>query len=364
MIDEIRNEYEPDYVTPPGKTLKDALDALRMDQAELARRIGMTPKTIGAIIKHGAPITPETALNLEKALGVPASFWNNRESRYRQFVARQQERERLKEGVSWLRKFPVRIMVKLGWIKKYADPVDQLEELLSFFGVASPDDWKKVWLEPEAVYRRSSAFECKPEANSVWLRKGEIEANRITCRPFDEARFRRSLKTIRKLTTLGAEGFGPKVVDSCAASGVAVVFVPPIKGAPLFGATRWLTPQKALIQLSLRGKFEDLFWFTFFHEAGHILYHGKTDVFLECHGTEGKKEEQANRFARDFLIPAKDYGEFVRRDPQPKIRAIKEFAGNLGISVGIVVGRLRHDKRVPWKSPLTSVKQRFQFDDE
>ena len=130
MVDRIQNEYMPDVVTAPGETLQEILDTIGMSKAELADRIGKTPKTIGEIIKHGAPITPATSMELEKALGTPASFWNNRERRYRESLARQQERKRLKKEIGWLKTVPVGQMIKAGWIQKHKDKTDQVDEVL------------------------------------------------------------------------------------------------------------------------------------------------------------------------------------------------------------------------------------------
>ena len=91
MINQIQNEYLPDVVTPPGETLLDILGTIGMTKAELAKRMGKTPKHIVDTIKHGAPITPAIAMELEKALGTPASFWNNRERRFREALARLKE---------------------------------------------------------------------------------------------------------------------------------------------------------------------------------------------------------------------------------------------------------------------------------
>ena len=132
MSDRIQNEYIPDFVTPPGETLQEMLNTIGMSKAELADRIGKTPKTIGEIIKHGAPITPATSMELEKALGTPASFWNNRERRYRESLARQEERKRLKKEIGWLKTLPVGQIMKAGWIKKHKDKTDQVDEVLRF----------------------------------------------------------------------------------------------------------------------------------------------------------------------------------------------------------------------------------------
>jgi len=359
MSGKAENEYEPDVVTPPGETLQETLDALGMSKVELAGRIGMTQKTVGDIIKHGKPITPATAMKLEKVFRIPASFWNNRERRFRESLARQKERKRLEASVDWLKTIPVREMIKCGLIEKHKDTVEQLHEVLRYFGVASPEQWKAIWTSPDAAYRRSKVFISKPGPNSVWLRWGELQAQQIQCDPFNKKSFRKTLEKIRTLTRTGAEQFQEDAAPMCGKAGVALVFTPPIKGAPVTGATRWLSPSKALIQLSMRGKWEDILWFTFFHEAGHILLHGKRDIFIEGNGNEGHREEQANRFAQDFLIPPADYRDLVDGRTVSQ-RFIKSFAARLDISPAVVVGRLQHDGHLK-NYAMNNLRRRFDF---
>ncbi len=360
MTDKITSAYRPDVVTPPGETLKEIIDHIGMSKVELADRIGKTPKTVGEIIKHSAPITPSTAMELENVLGVPSSFWNNRERRYRESLARKEERRRLEGDIEWLKSLPVREIIKAGWIKEYKDNVDQLKELLGFFGVASREQWKKIWLSPETGYRKSRAFTSKPEASSVWLRKGELQAREIECGPFNKEAFRSLLQEIRSLTQTAPERFEKEVVTKCAKVGVAVVFTPPIKETPVYGATRWLMPDKALIQLSLRGKFEDLLWFTFFHEAGHILLHGKREIFIEGEGNHDAREHDADRFARDILVPQAVYRKFINYGKYREPKVVKAFAKQIGISPAIIVGHLQHEKRLPF-SHMNDLRRRFKF---
>jgi len=150
-----------------------------------------------------------------------------------------------------------------------------------------------------------------------------------------------------------------KTVELCAQAGVAVSFVPPVKGMSVYGATRWLTPQKALILLSLRGKYEDLLWFTFFHEAGHILLHGKKEVFIEGNDIEDQLETEADSFASTFLIPSREWKKLIFDNYQTKA-LIKSFAGNIGISPAIVVGRLQHEKLLPY-THMNDLRRRFVF---
>jgi HTH-type transcriptional regulator / antitoxin HigA len=346
----IKNQYNPDFVTPPGETLLEALEVIGMTQAEFAERTGRPKKTINEIIRGKAAITPETALQFEKVLGVSAGFWINREQNYQEWLARKLERSYFEKHLSWIEKFPVKEMADLGWIEKYDEPTHQLNELLRFFGIASPQQWSAVTNDLSVAFRRSPAYIAEPEIISVWLRKGEIEAQNIDCNPFDGVIFRNALDEIRLLTNESPDVFVPKTVELCAKAGVAVVFVHELRKLRTSGATRWINPNKALIHLSLLYKTDDHLWFTFFHEAGHILLHGKRDIFLEGNKDTNEKEEQANRFSADWLIPSSEYKKFHPRGNYFSKVEITEFARKLRIAPGIVVGRLQHDGRIPIKN--------------
>jgi HTH-type transcriptional regulator/antitoxin HigA len=327
-----------------------------MSQAELARRMGRPTKTINEIIQGKAAITPETALQLERVLEVPASFWNRRERHYRESLARREEENELAEHLTWLNNIPVRDMAEHGWIEWFDDQVQQLREVLSFFGIASPEQWDDMWARrPAAAFRQSPAYQADPFAVAAWLREGERQAQRIDTAPFNEDGFREALEDIRHLTTEPPDVFQPQLQATCAKVGVAVVFVPQLPGTRASGATRWLTPDKALIQLSLRHKRNDHLWFTFFHEAGHILEHGKHDVFLEDADEDAPatdKEAEANQFAADMLIPPGEWRRFIvevdAARPYVSKQMAREFAARIGIAPGIVVGRLHHEEAVPY----------------
>jgi addiction module HigA family antidote len=359
MIKPIENEYLPDVVSPPGETLLEMLEERGMSQAELAERTGRPKKTINEIIKGKATITPATALQLERVLGAPASFWNEREQNYRESLARQAERDSLEGQVGWLKQFPIKEMISFGWLHPTQDPIEMLENVLNFFGIAAPTQWQRIW-ESGVAFRQSTVFESDPYAVSAWLRRGEIEAQQIDCAPYDNERFLSALSRVRELTTQPPDVFHPETMRLCAEAGVAVAFVPELPKVRVSGATRWLTPNKALIQVSLRYKTNDQLWFTFFHEAGHILKHGKRDVFIENDGEHDEKEVEANQFAAEFLIPRSEYGPFSSRAGYYSKDEIRDFAQHLNIAPGIVVGRLQHDGKLP-KQNCNDLKQHFEW---
>jgi len=363
MVNKITNEYNPKYISHPGKTLEDVLEEKGMTQTDLATRSGRPKKTINEIINGKAAITIETAIQFEKVLGVPASFWNNRQCIYDAYVAERAEKDKLKTHINWLKKFPVNDMINLKWINGYSDKVLQLNELLKYFGVNSPDEWGIIWSRPQAIYRQSPSYNTNLESISVWLRKGEIEAQRINCRKFNKHAFIALLKKVVPFTKESPEIFEEKVVQRCADSGVAVVFIPPLKGVPVFGVTQWVTPEKALIQFTLRGKYEDFFWFSFFHEAGHIVLHGKRDIFIESADNKNRKEEEADNFAKNLLIPQKKWNEFITPNRNISKDEIIDFATRLDISPAIIVGRLQYEKLIPY-SYMNDLRRKYKITDK
>lgn len=340
------NQYVPDYLVTPGEVLEEYLDAHGMSQAELAARTGMAKKTINEIVKGKAPIRSDTALKLERTLGRPAHFWSNLERQYQEDRTRLAEKEKLKSHLDWLKKVPVNAMAKQGWIKKHKDQSIQLEEVLRFFGIASPGQWETVWREHQVAYRQSQRFATHAESVSAWLRQGAIQAQRIQCAPFNRKKFLEVLESVRDLTREEPEVFQPRLIELCAATGVAVVFVPELPQTGVSGATRWIG-EKAVIQLSLRYKSNDQLWFTFFHEAGHIVKHGRKEVFVEGNGMNGEKEDEANAFAADKLIPAVALGQFLATWDRRSLAALEAFADRIGIAPGIVVGRLQYEGLMP-----------------
>src|ERR1700739_1199440 len=157
-------KYNPDYGVPPGETLLDTIHALGMSQVDLASRTGRPLKTINEIVKGRTAITPETALQFERVLGVPASFWNSLERDYQEHLAAKEERSRLRSYRNWLSEIPIKELIKRGWVKDSKHQADLVARALNFFGVSSPQAWEQIWTSPQAAFHRSKAFTSSPGA--------------------------------------------------------------------------------------------------------------------------------------------------------------------------------------------------------
>ncbi len=359
--------FECDWVSPPGDTIADALEELGMTQAELAERSGFSKKHVNGLIKGKVAITADTALKLEAVLGAPATFWLRREMEYREDLARKKMLDEAGKHADWLEEFPLADMARFGWIRRHSgDKPRQVIELLRFFGVASVDAWSEQVGNLAPAFRASDKFAKKRGAVSVWLRRAEVEAQALRLAPFDREALSVAIPALRGLTNeVDPQAFIPRMQEICARCGVAVVFVPRPKGCPLFGATWWAASDRAVLALSLRYKSNDVLWFSFFHELGHILRHGKRLRFLEGRGIEGfdkDLEQEANAFAAKVLIPdPRVLDEFV--SGVVSAARVRSVAARIGIAPGILVGRLQHEGILP-RSHLNRLKVFYQWTQE
>jgi addiction module HigA family antidote len=351
--------FEPDYAVRPGAFLEDSLEAMGISARELARRCGRSAKLIVEILSGKAPVEPETALQFEKVTDVSAAIWLNLESEYRLHLARQSEDRRLSDSISWAKQFPLREMQERGIIEQSKDNADTVRKLLKFFGVAGVDACEASFASYSIAFRHSPTFQTDNKSLYSWLRLGEIKAEAITCKDYDRSTFLKSLSKLRTLTIERVDEVLPEIETICARAGVAFVLARPIGKMPLSGISRWLSPRKALIQQTMRHKANDHFWFTFFHEAAHIILHSRKMVFVVKPDTAD--EDEANKWATEFLIPAADLAIFVRLGDFSE-DAVLEFASEQGIAPGIVVGQLQKREHLTYKQ-LNHLKQWFEWEE-
>ena len=359
--------YTPAVVSPPGSTLAELIEERGIAQAELARRMSRPLNAVNEIVLGTKEITEDTALELERVLGTPAHFWLAREARYRESLARQRDAGRAGSRLAWLDQLPVKQLQEAGHLPKgrlsATFKASLIEPALKFFGVASPQGWQEQYGRVHAAFRRANpAKQTDNAAITAWLRLGEIAASTSELPVHRPDLLVASVAAMRKLSTRPAAEIGTGLQALCAQAGVILLFVPAFPGTHVSGVARWLG-DRPLIQLSLLGKWNDVFWFSFFHEVAHILKHPKRAVFLDDASAgftvESKEEREANQFAADVLIsPANRKRLSAIALTASGIRA---FAAEIDIHPGIVVGCLQHLGLVGYASPLTSLRDRYNF---
>jgi HTH-type transcriptional regulator/antitoxin HigA len=356
-----RRPWRPGWSVPPGEILSEALEERRISQTELARRMGRPVKTINEIVNGKAAITPETAIQLELALGISASFWNGLESTHRERLAYERTAAELATHRDWAKAFPLLEMRRHGLLAEGESDAEVVASVLKFFGVSSPAAWENRWTTPQAAYRKSAAFVSSPHAVATWLRWGEVLAAQLDPAEFDPERFRDELVRAREESR--REPFSA-VVDRLRARfadcGVVLALVPELPGARTSGAARWTPHGAGILQLSLRYKTDDQFWFSLFHEAAHLLGKERTEIVDSDEGSNAStaEEQRADRVARNLLIDPAAYASFSERSID--VDTVRTFAREQGISPGIVVGRLQHDGRLP-RNRLNHLKRKLTW---
>lgn len=357
--------FLPNWTSPPGETISDILDEMNLSLVEFADQIGYSVIQARDLLQGKAPLSGELAAQLEYTLGASAEFWLSRETQYRADVSRLRSELTSSKDEDWLKELPLKDMISFGWLNPASHTTAKVAECLRFFGVPNVAAWQEKYhnVLETAAFRTSSTFDSQSGAVAAWLRQGAIESASVNCKPWDSANFERSLQAIRTLTRKRDPNlFIPELQKLCAEAGVAVVIARLPSGCRASGATQFISPNKALLLLSFRYLSDDHFWFTFFHEAGHLLLHGKDGLFLEEMGLcTNKEEHEANEFAASLLIPERYHTELENLPLDG--REVIRFARKVGVSPGIVVGQLQHRGLITPRQ-LNNLKTRFSWSEQ
>lgn len=351
--------YEADFMKidktqliPPGDTIRETLEAVGMSQGELAERIGYQPSKLSQLIKGDISLSREMAGNLELVLDIPAQVWLNLESNYQEEQLRLEQIQKLEVEVPLLTNFKeaIKYLKDAGHITARRKGVEQLRQLLHFFKVASLEDWNRIYIDKKysVAFKRSLALASNPQSTTTWLCFGERQVDKMvpTLPSYDRKRFKKMLNRARELSIDEPLNF-ELLKEMCAGCGVALATTPYVAKSAVYGSTRWIANrQHPLIQISDREKRADTCWFTFFHEAGHVLLHGKTKVFLEdvdgqLNGNDQQEENEANEFAQILLLRGFPLAQYTNRTRVFKgFKQIESAANKFGIAPYILVGQL------------------------
>ncbi len=354
-------EWTPDWAIHPGEHLAEHIEAKGWSQAEFARLADLSPKLVSTIISGTNPVTAETALKLERVLGMKAYIWTGLQADWDLHQARQPKQKAAVDPQRFIADFPVAELKRRGALPDTSDAAKIMDGILSFFNIGGPHAMGARLANLAVNHRQSKKFETNANHVAAWLFLGERQARTMDLPAFDSTRFASAVEEIRKLTVTDPEVFQPRIIELCRAAGVAFILEKPISKTCLFGSARWIDGDRAIIQMSLRMKSNDHFWWTFFHEAAHVTLHrGKT--FADDRGGEGDGfESEADSWAEDILVGRERFRVFKATAPRSE-REVTAFASSIGIHPGIIVGMLQHHKIVPFNH-LNKLKVQFEWND-
>lgn len=339
--------------TPPGATIKEQLNDRGMSQKEFVARMDMSEKHISKLINGDVQLTPETAVRLEMVLGVPAKFWNNLEAIYREKIIKAEAENAMDEDAEIAKQFPYSEMAKFGWIPETREVKEKVVYLRKYFEVVELSLLGNEQITRIAC-RRLAITEKSDLALMAWAQEAKIKARDIQTSSINIKGLIAAMPELRKMTVLKPKEFCPKIKKCLADCGVALVFLPHLKGSFLQGAT-FLDGNKIVVGLTARSKDADKFWFSLFHELAHIVL-GHVG---QPNGTSEDDEKAADQWSGDTLIVADDF-ECFRGESDFSEGNVIRFAKEQGIAPGIVVGRMQMEGMIKY-SMLNNLKEKYEI---
>ncbi len=343
-------ERKPAEVFPPGEYLNDELEARGWTQTEFAEIIRRQPRVVNEIILGKRAITPETAREIAAALGTSPQLWLNLETAYQLGRTPQSETVELISREARLREnFPVREMIKRGWIQA-SENFEVLEKrVFEFFGISAVDDAPRLTHAARRNYQQSDLTDLQ----LAWLFRVKQLADAHKVAKYSEAKLRAAIPKLELLMTEPEEiRHVPKVLSDC---GVRLIVVEPIPGSKIDGVCFWTDEAKApIIGLTMKGDFIDRFWFNLRHECEHVLRgDGKDRIVIDDFesgqmDSQDEAEKAANKAAAQFCVPQASLMDFiVRHDPMYPTTSFIGFSRLMRRHPGIVAGQLQRKIRRP-----------------
>lgn len=342
----------PFIASHPGGLLKDELEARNINQKDFAVEIGMHKTMLNEILKEKRPVTAETALLLEKALGISAEYWMRFQSKYELDLARIKEKniQKLVNIDIWkiIKEYvPVNYFKKLGYlVDELTDDIAKLKEV---YNINSVDELVGLSAKQKfSLFRKSEKLKISEKNVLAWNVVAKYEANKQKVNTFNPEKIS---DLIQELQTIFFEN--NKAVNQVASKlkeyGIKFVLVPKLEHTPIDGYTFWSSDNPA-IALTLRHNRIDNFAFTIMHEIGHIDLHLKGDAAQEFFDLSTKNshleliEKEADEFAKDSLIPKTIWAE-INSQVDFSDAMILEFSNKNKVNPAIILGRIHHESK-------------------
>lgn len=356
-------DFTPDWFSKPGDSLRALMQRRGVRAQEVADRLPGGMAALRGLLDGSRPIRSAEAGQLADTLGGTTAFWLKRQSNYDGALERAVDRAFTTEADDWLL-IPIPGPRPRGRMTEDTRRAE-VRRRLAFFNVGTIAAWETRYgrIRSETLFRTSHAFTSDDGAVLMWLREGELEADMVSTRPLHVDNLLDRMEAIRKLSLVRRpELFLPKLKSLCAEAGVAVVLQRAPQGCRASGASRMVASDKAMIMLSFRGLSDDRFWFTVFHELGHVVLHRAqtfvdTDIDAEA---QDETEREANEFASRCIIPERREDEFERLHATKD--AVVRFSVSAGVAPGLTVGQMQH-RRMIRPDQMNYLKRHWRWDE-
>lgn len=330
----------------PGYYISEIIDDLEITQEEFAIRLGTTAKTISKLVNGEANISKDLAMKLASMLNTSPEVWLNLQKKYDLALIEQSKKEEMAEEVKLIQEVDYSFFVKLGVLPAVRNAADKVSNLCSYLSISR----LSILTETDYNLKFRNGIKDPKQKNilsaNIWVETATKVGRSYVTKPYNERALSTAVKKIVEMTTSPIEQVLDQIKNLLAECGVALVMLPYLKNSGLHGVVKWLSKEKALVAISDRRKYSDTFWFTLFHELGHVFQKRIKDVSYTWESdTVDESEHEADMFAQERLIPADQYQAFVENGAFSS-SAIIAFARRINRDPGIIVGRLQNDRLI------------------
>ncbi len=338
------NGLSIDLLIHPGETIREVLEEKNMSQEELAIRTNYSPKHISEVVRGKKDISSEFANRLEYALGIPANFWMNLQNNYDKEVFEINNLNSIEEK-------ELNVLKDLKDVIKYCENSEIIEcnskkeitvlNMRKFLNLNNLCSIPSLSIQ-QAAFRGSKANKVNVYVLYAWQKLCEYFTNKVkVSNIYDVEKLRTKYEDIKKTMFLPANDMVAELKNIFAECGIAFEVVKHFTGAPVQGFIQKKN-DKVILCMTIRKAFSDIFWFTLFHEIGHLTNDYFANQYIDYQFIESEEERNADKFARDILINQNDYEDFIKNGNM-SLTEIKRFADSQNVKPGIVIGRIQND---------------------
>ena len=348
-----RTGISRDLIIHPGETIADVLEERGITQAELATRTGVTPAYVSNVIAGKKDISSNFAMALEYALDVPKSFWLNLQANYDAELLELNEANTVTDAEKAVYPELHEIIVWMRKVQLIPSKQDKENTILSLRKALRISDISKLNdLVAVGAFRVSQKAPVDPVVMSAWLRLCQVfgERNTRAVPQFDAQNVEQLISDLKSIMLNPEADLQKDLADVMARYGIKFSVVHNFRGAPVHGYISQNKDGEYQMALTIRGAFADIFWFSLFHEIGHIVNGdiSKASGFIDAlNNTDMAKENAADKFAGDALLEPQSYTHFVATEDY-SIGAIRRYAASQRVAPFVVIGRLQKEKRIPY----------------
>ena len=351
-------EYDDKIAFHPGYYIKEIVEESGLTQEDFAKRLDTTPKNLSLLIRGEQNLSIDIAMKLSRMTGTSVSYWLNLQNAYDALIAEFKSKEELAQErkiFSYLDYKYFREYFNLPDLPRKKD--EQIVQVRNFLNVSTLTVFKKPDM---AVSFRSATGEMS-EANiikaNIMVQIATNIALETEAPKFDKSLFEEAVRYALTLTK-DHSTFYPLIKEAFCKVGVIFVILPNISGSKINGATKKVG-NNIMLLVNDRRLNSDTFWFTLFHEIGHIM---NGDYGISFDSESGEQEEIADKYAEDMLIPCDQYQQFIAEN-RFDIQSIRRFAKRIDRDPGIVLGRLMNDGKVNYDDwSLNSLRHKYKVE--